>query len=165
MASPTEFYQTVGFHFAVSFNGAGLVDLDARFQSVSGLNAQLETETVKEGGENRFTHVLPVRRKFSDLILKRGLLSPEAGSKITEWCINAFQAFGQARANAPKRLLIEPVDLEVVLLNQDHEALMKWKVIHAWPKSWKIGDLHAEKSEVLIETLELHYNRFEFSNP
>lgn len=165
MVSPTEFYQTVGFHFAVSFDSLGLGAIDARFQSVSGLNAQIETETLKEGGENRFTHVLPARRKFSDLTLKRGLLSPKAGSKITEWCLNTFQKFDQKEANAPKRLFIKPVNLDIVLLNEEHQPLMKWKVIHAWPKAWKFGDLHAEKSEVLIETLELHYNYFEFSNP
>lgn len=165
MASTTEFYQTVGFHFAVSFKTKDFQALDARFQSVSGLNAQIETERLKEGGENRYTHELPARRKFSDLVLKRGVLSPEVGSKITEWCINAFQHFGQADQNSPKRLFIEPVNLEIVLLNEDHEALMKWKVIHAWPKAWKFGDLHAEKSEVLIETLELHYNYFEFTKP
>ena len=39
---------------------------------------------------------------------------------------------------------------------------MYWKIIHAWPKNWKIGEMNAEKSEVFIETLELNYNRYEF---
>jgi len=42
---------------------------------------------------------------------------------------------------------------------------MKWVVIHAWPKNWKLGEFNAERSEVLIETLELNYNRFEFVTP
>ena len=58
---------------------------------------------------------------------------------------------------------IEPINLDIVLLNENHEPLMKWKVIHAWPVSWKFGELNAEKSEVLLETLELNYNRFEFT--
>ena len=34
-----------------------------------------------------------------------------------------------------------------------------------WPKGWKMGELNAEKGEILIETLELNYNRFEFKDP
>jgi len=57
-------YPPVGFHFRVVFSGIGDSDVDSRFQSVSGLSMELETETVKEGGENRYEHVLPVRSKF-----------------------------------------------------------------------------------------------------
>ena len=41
---------------------------------------------------------------------------------------------------------------------------MKGKIMHAWPKNWKIGELNAERGEVLIETLELNYNYFEFTH-
>lgn len=152
-------YQHVNFYFAVTFEGLGVNDIksiDARFQSVTGLEAQIETETVKEGGENRFEHTLPGRRKYSDLVLKRGLLTPEASSKLTAWCLDAFE-----------KLQVQPINLEVALLGEGDErpqTLCLWKVIHAWPKSWKMGELNAERSEVLIETLELSYNRFEFKS-
>lgn len=175
-------YQHVGFHFAVNFTGLGQDEkgIDARFQSVTGLEVQLETETIKEGGENRFEHVLPVRTKYSALTLKRGMLTVKAGSEITKWCKSAFDAFGyntfdlKAANNAKsdksalikaKSLPVIPIDLEVYLLNENHKPLAKWKIIHAWPKSWKFGELNAEKGEVLLETLELHYNRFEFVDP
>ena len=147
-------WQHVNFHFEVSFNGIGSGHLDAKFQSVTGLDVQFETETLKEGGENRFEHVIPTRRRYADLILKRGLLSEEDNSLLTDWCKSAFE-----------RSLIRPVNLDVILLNEEHKPLLKWKVIHAWPKNWKMGELNAEKGEVLIETLELTYNRFEFVNP
>ncbi|MEL6675722.1 MAG: phage tail protein [Bacteroidota bacterium] len=151
-----EIYQTVGFHFSVYFHLAGFDSggIDTRFQSVSGLDIQMETESLKEGGENSFEHVLPVRRKYADLILKRGLLSPDSASEITKWFKQAFEEYN-----------IEPIDLDVELLNENHEVLMKWKVIHAWPKNWKIGELNAERGEVLIETLELNYNRYVFESP
>jgi phage tail-like protein len=81
-------YQNVNFHFQVNFN-FGSDDMDVSFQSVTGLDSTLETESVKEGGENRFTHMLPVRRKYGPLILKRGLLKP-SDSKLTAWLKNAF---------------------------------------------------------------------------
>ena len=147
-------YQTVGFHFRVIFTGlAGKKAFDVRFQSVTGLDVQLETETIKEGGENRFEHVVPTRTKYADLVLKRGLLSPATKSGITEWCQNAFD-----------KHQYQPINLEVHLLNEKHNAIMKWDVIHAWPKNWKLGELNAERSEVLIETLELNYNYSRFKS-
>lgn len=146
-------YQTVGFHFRVIFGFQQKSEIDVRFQAVTGLDVQMETESIKEGGENRFEHVVPTRTKYSDLVLKRGLLSPDHQSKITEWCKNTFDNY-----------LIEPIDLQVHLLDEEHNAMMKWDIIHAWPKNWKLAELNAERSEVLIETLELNYNMCRFNS-
>lgn len=162
MAQIDQFYQTVGFHFSVEFSGLGQNDrsVDARFQSVSGLDVQFQTETIKEGGENRFEHLVPTRRSYTNLILKRGLMSPASASIVTKWCKQAFDNLFLEVVQP-----IQPIDLVVNLLNDQHEVLMMWEVNHAWPISWKMGELNAERSEVLIETLELHYNRFTFKSP
>src|SRR3954464_15951810 len=81
-AQPERFYQTVNFHFKVDFNFDPKDGVDVRFQSVTGLDSNLDTETIKEGGENPPEHVLPVRRKYGPLTLKRGLLKPN-DSKLT----------------------------------------------------------------------------------
>jgi phage tail-like protein len=148
-----DFYQTVNFHFKVEFtlNEEGI---DVRFQSVSGLDVTLDTEQVKEGGENRFEHVLPVRSKCSPLILKRGILKPSA-SGLTRWLQRAF--------NDEE---LEPMEyVTIKLLNEEHEPLMLWTINNVWPRSWKIGELNAETGAVLIETLELNYNRLILSEP
>jgi phage tail-like protein len=116
------------------------------FQSVSGLSSELQTETIKEGGENRFEHELPVRTKFPNLVLKRGLIKD---SSLIRWCLNTFQ-----------NLEIRPVDLEVKLLNEEHKPLVTWAVKQAWPKKWTVEDLSAMDSKVLIESLELRYQYF-----
>jgi phage tail-like protein len=150
---PENFYQTVNFHFKVEFN-LGKEDIDIRFQSVSGLDSVLDTETVKEGGENRFEHVVPVRRKYGPLILKRGLIKP-ADSGITAWMKKAFD---------DENVSVLPT-VVIKLLNEQHQPLMSWTINNVWPRSWKIGELNAEQGAVLIETLELNYNRLVFSNP
>ncbi|MBK8565153.1 MAG: phage tail protein [Saprospiraceae bacterium] len=149
------FYPTVGFHFRVTFFGLpNGQEVDIGFQSVSGLDVSLDVEALKEGGENRFEHSLPVRRKYAKLTLKRGLLKP-GQSGLTDWCLDAFN-----------KMKVVPLNLiSVELLNEQHDVLMKWDVAHVWPTSWKVGELNAERSEVLIETLELTYNRFELKNP
>jgi len=147
----TAVYQTVNFHFRVDFNFDK--DADIGFQSVTGLDSTLETEPVKEGGENRFTHVIPVRRKYGPLVLKRGLITPNQ-SKLTTWLKKAFD-----------HEIVEPRDIvTIMLLNEEHKSLMHWTVNNVWPLSWKIGELNAEQGGVLIETLELNYNRLVFEN-
>ncbi|SRR5260221_10103637 len=153
---PGSEYQTVGFHFMVTFHGLPKAqDVDVRFQSVSGLDVEMETEPWKEGGENHFEHRLPTRTKYSaGLTLKRGLLGP-GKSGLTDWFRDAFV-----------HLKLQPLDVvSVELLNEKHEVLFKWDLEWVWPKSWKVAELNAERSEVLIETLELSYNRLAFKNP
>ena len=136
------YYPPVGFHFAVRFGISG-DDQDTRFQSVSGLNVEYETETINEGGENRFVHELPVRTKYSDLVLKRGML---IDSEVVKWCIDAFENRSFA-----------PTDLQVMLLNEAHEPLRTWNIVGAWPKRWSVSDFNAEENSLVIETLELSY--------
>lgn len=151
-AAPQAFYQTVNFHFKVDFNFDSGDGVDVRFQSVTGLDSVLETETVKEGGENRFEHVLPVRRKYGPLMLKRGLLKP-GDSSLTKWLKETFDGN-----------LVTPIEtVNISLLGEDHQALMHWTINNVWPRSWKVGELNAERGEVLIETLELNYNRLIFN--
>jgi phage tail-like protein len=149
--SPEYLYQTVNFLFRVDFR-LGTETFDMRFQSVSGLDATLETETLKEGGENRFEHVLPVRRKYGPLTLKRGVLTPSE-SGLTAWLKKAFDDEQ-----------VEPIPtVDIQLLNEEHEPLMYWTINNVWPRSWKVGELNAERGEVLLETLELNYNRLIFN--
>ena len=151
---PDILYQTVNFHFKVDFNFDAQDKTDIRFQSVTGLDSTLDTEQVREGGENRFEHVLPVRRKYGPLTLKRGLLKP-SDSALTKWLKQAFDDEQVVPLNT----------VTISLLNEEHKPLMHWTVNNVWPRSWKVGELNAEQGAVLIETLELNYNRLLFDNP
>lgn len=143
--SPGGYYPPVGFHFKVEFVGIGN-DNDIRFQSVSGLSIEYDTESFKEGGENRFEHKLPVRTKYADLSLKRGMLTD---SKVVEWCLKAFE-----------NREFQPVQVNVLLLNENHQPIKRWEVIDAWPKKWSVSDLNAQENGLVIETLDLAYKYF-----
>lgn len=139
-------YPPVSFHFKVEFNGISSQEKDVQFQSVSGLSVSIETEEFAEGGENRFKHTFPVRSKFPNLVLKRGMVTD---SQLIKWCRNAIENFQ-----------FEPVDLTIKLLNENHEPLMTWNVVHVYPVKWDVADFNAEESKVAIETIELAYNYF-----
>ncbi len=137
------YYPPTGFHFKVEFAN---LKSEFEFQSVSGLTMELETEEIAEGGENRFKHRLPVRTKFPNLVLKRGLLTD---SSLVKWCRDAIEDFD-----------INPTDITISLLNEEHEPLMTWNVVHAYPLKWAVADFNAEESKLVIETIELAYNYF-----
>ncbi|MDY8138097.1 phage tail protein [Aquimarina sp. 2201CG5-10] len=140
------YYPPVGFHFSVEFTGLSTSEKDHQFQSVSGLTVDIETEEITEGGENRFKHKIPVRTKYPNLVLKRGLL---VDSKVVDWCKKAVENFD-----------FEPINMIVKLLNEKHEPLLSWNIVHAYPIKWSIADFNAEESKVVIETIELVYNYY-----
>ncbi len=144
------YYPPIGFHFKVEFLGISTKKNDHQFQSVSGLSVDLETEEIAEGGENRFKHKMPVRTRYPNLVLKRGLL---IDSGVIEWCRNALENFD-----------ITPTDLIVKLLNEEHEPILNWNIVNAYPVKWDVGDFNAEENKLVIETLELSYNYFKVSS-
>jgi phage tail-like protein len=139
-------YPPVGFHFRVDFSLDGAQQGDARFQEVTGLTAEIGLEEIAEGGENRFVHRLPARSKYGNITLKRGLLS---GSGLIDWFRNAVEHHE-----------FKPIDVMVTLLNEDHEPLMGWSFVKAWPVKWIVSDFKAQENAVVIETIELAYNYF-----
>jgi phage tail-like protein len=136
----------VGFHFRVEFDVPGAGDRDMCFRDVSGLTMELEEFSYNEGGENRFSHKFPVRGRYPDLVLKRGLL---VDSALRAWI-----------ADAVHNLVIAPATVWVTLLNSEHQPLQTYSIFGAWPKKWVISDFGAESSEIVIETLELAYQHF-----
>lgn len=143
-------YPPVGFHFKVEFDLSGINENDFRFQEVSGISTELETTSIKEGGENRFLHHLPVRAKYNDLVLKRGLLND---STLLDWCKDAIE-----------NLSIAPTNVWVTLLNEQQEPLQTYSFINAWPKKWSISNFNAQESKLVVETLELAYQYFKIIN-
>ena len=140
------YYPPVAFYFSVKFGDISDDELDTQFQSVSGLNVELQTDSVKEGGENRFEHILPVRTKYANLIMKRGLVKD---TKVIKWILGTFQG-----------MTVTPADLTISLLNEKQEPLMTWNVVQAWPKKWTVDDLSAMDNQLVIESIELQYQYF-----
>lgn len=140
------YYPPAGFHFAVDFELEQSKDSDQRFQEVSGLSREINTEELKEGGENRYSYHLPSKVTYPNLVLKRGLLT---SSGIISWIRDAVENFR-----------IKPVNLNVTLLNEKHEPLAKWYIVNAYPVKWSISSLKADENAFVVETLELKYQRF-----
>lgn len=143
------YYPPWGFYYKVEFlipTAGPMPPDDARFQTVSGLSVEYDYESFREGGENRFEHKLPVRTKYGDMTLKRGMLT---GSAIVKWFLVAF-----------RDREFSPADVNVILMNEKSVPLRTWSVAHAIPKKWQVSDLNANESSIVVETMELTYRYF-----
>ena len=130
------------------FAGGGVPNpIDTRFQKVSGLSASFQTDSITEGGQNLYSHRLPTRAAYNNLVLERGLV---VGSPLSMEFNTAFSLFRFA-----------PSNVMVTLLGSQNEPLAAWMFIKAYPVGWALGTLDASSPAVAINTLELAYSRFQ----
>lgn len=152
-------YPSVGFHFLVRFEGLGdslslgpvtvsTADIDTRWSEVGGLNVEMTTEELVEGGENRFAHKLPQRAKYPNLVLKRGYFA-SLPSPLMKWANAAINDFD-----------IKPCQVQVMLLDEMHMPAGIWSFKNAYPVKLTMGDFKATDNSVLVESIELTYQFF-----
>lgn len=136
------------FAFRVEIDGA---EGDTGFQEASGLQVEFETEDIAEGGQNRFIHKLPTRTRYSNLVLKRGVVTKDDG--LGGWVSEAL-AESVVRKGGSKTIIVK-------LLNDQRQPLLVWTVFGAYPLRWEHAGLNAMGNDVLIETVEFSYQFFE----
>jgi phage tail-like protein len=143
---PSDIYPPAAFYFRVTI-GTDPDGPDTSFMEVSGISAELETEDVVEGGENRYTLKLPKAKRHGNLELKRGIASID--SPLVKWCIQVLEA---DLASA-----IELKGIRVDLMNEDKTAIRAWNFIDAYPVKWEVESFGSTKNEVAIEKIALTY--------
>ncbi len=139
----------LGFRFAVVFFAGGLVPnpLDIMFQKVSGLGSSIETTTVEEGGQNLYSQLLPTKVQHDNLVLERGLV---VGSPLVIEFNRAMSSFK-----------FTPSNVLVTLLHETSIPVSSWLFMKAYPLKWSVSDLDATANSVVIETMELTYQRMQ----
>ena len=140
-------YPLTSFFFEVSLDSIGTISCS----EVTGINAEMETLPLKEGGVNTFIYQLPVRTKYNKLTLKRGVLESHYREPFFEWIKKHVLEFDGE---------IEPVNAVIRLKNAEGEDVITWNINRAYPVKWTHGDLGSTKNEVFVETIELVYQNY-----
>ena len=137
-----------GFRFSVFFFAGGVNPnpLDIRFQKVSGLSAEVTTESLSEGGQNLYTQKLPTGIQYGNLVLERGMV---IGSPLNLEFNATMALFKFATSN-----------VLVTLLSESKLPLAAWLFMKAYPVKWSTSDLNAEPA-LVIDTMELAYTRMQ----
>lgn len=128
-----------GFVFKVEVEGL----LVGGFSEVSGLQAEVETETYREGGENEYVHKLVKGTTYPNLVLKRGITDSDL---LWRWHRNVVNG------------KIERRNCRIILLDCQGNEKWHWLCQDAFPVKWNGPDFKADTSSVAIETLELVHN-------
>lgn len=136
-------YPLVNFRFSVSIDDT----VDAAFSEISGLDTEMATETIEEGGENRFSYTLPTRGTHGNLVLKRGILDGSTG--LFRWCRDAMEQ------GLAKTLTLKTIN--VSLLDMANQPVLSWKVLDCWPVKMNVSPLDAKNGDVVVETLEFAF--------
>lgn len=142
--------------FGVFFFAGGVIPnpIDLRFQKVSGLSAEVELKTIKEGGQNLYSHRVPERISYGNLKLERGFNASLIPSPLTQEFNYAFSQFR-----------FYPSTVIVMLFNESERGITtpiaSWTFMNAYPVKWSISELNAESNTVLIDSMELAYSRFQ----
>lgn len=142
---------SVAFYFKVEFTISS-DQPDIAFKEVSGLSSELETEEVKEGGENRFRHRLPVRGKHPNLVCKRALV-PLKQSTLSQWIKKSVENDFDEQ--------FKTSSVFISLMDANGTKMAGWYLTNAFPVKWEISSFNAQKNELVIETLEFVYNTIE----
>ncbi|MGR9052706.1 MAG: phage tail protein [Gammaproteobacteria bacterium] len=139
----------LGFRFGVFIFAGGAIPnpMDFRFKRVSGLNAEISYSTIEEGGQNLFSHRLPDKVQYQNLVLERGM---PVGSLLAIEFNVAMSLFKFA-----------PSNVLVSLLDESGLPLANWLFIKAYPINWRISDLDADANGIVVETLEMAYQRMQ----
>jgi phage tail-like protein len=141
-----------GFSFIVEFGLLPQMPVDTQFQIVSGLNIAAEIE--RAAGSRIIDQSVPdkstISITYSELVLKRGL--PKV-SVVSAWCIDAFENNN-----------FKPVNLKIILWDAQQNPVSTWHVSHAIPVKRELSDFNAMESNIVIETITLHYTAFKTMN-
>lgn len=139
----------VAFHFAVVFLAGGVVPnpLDMRFQKVSGIQSEINTMTINEGGENLYAHRLPTRVSYNNLVLERGMVLDSPLSIEFEVAMSTLK--------------FSPSNVLVALLDDNGDPATAWLFYKAYPVKWSMSDFDATNNSIVVETMELAYTRYQ----
>ena len=139
----------LGFRFGVLFLVGGVAPnpLDTMFQKVSGIGSTVDTVAIEEGGQNLYTQKVPNKIQYDNLVLERGVV---VGSPLSMEFNEAMSLFKFSTSN-----------VLVTLLDNTNIPISSWFFMKAFPVKWSVSDLDATQNSVVIQHLELSYQRFQ----
>lgn len=147
-------YPLPKFHFLVEWGE----NLKIGFTEASGLDFETEVIEYREGSSKRYVKTSqPGMQKFTHVTLKRGTFEGNF-EYYKEWRKTVYFQEGNQTGSKYRRTVT------LKLLNENHEPIITWKLLNAWPSKIQSTDMKADANEVAIETMELVHEGLEIMN-
>ena len=132
----------LAFNFEVIITGISDDGKSAKasFMEVTGLEVEIAAIEYRTGSEDISVRKLPGLKKFSNIVLKRGVIGD-----LTFWNWLAQAMNGQVqRANG-----------SIILLDESRQEVMRWNFRRGWPCKYSGPSLNAKANDIAIESLEI----------
>ena len=129
----------LSFRFLVEIQGL----IVGGFSEVSGLQAETETEDIREGGVNDYVHKLPKITKYPNITLKRGITDSAA---LWNWHQDVVNGIIKRKSGF------------IILLDGEGNEKWRWSFERAYPVQWTGPELSADSNTVAVESIELAHN-------
>jgi phage tail-like protein len=140
-------FTTFNFLIEVSLgNAPGRAVCSANFSECDGLEATIETKTIREGGNNGTQIRLAGPLGYAMLTLKRGMTGD----------FGLWQWFRDTAANPRLR-----ADARIVLLGADRRPRMSFAVYRCMPVKIKAPAFNAKEGGLAIEEMQIAYESFD----
>jgi phage tail-like protein len=137
-----EGYPLPKFHFIVDWGD----EKKMGFTEVSGLSFETKVIEYREGTDRNLTKSKqPGLKEYSNITLKRGTFLGDI-KFYDEW----KKTFFFQEINAKFRSVVT-----ISMLNENHDPILQWTLLNAWPSKIQSTDFKADANEVAIETMEL----------
>jgi phage tail-like protein len=137
---------SVGHSFGLEFDGITIKSIT----EVSGLKMEQDVVELKQNGPDGKYVIkkLPGRWKAAEVTLTRGLTDDQSFEK---WVKDSqFGKMNDARKGGA-----------IIVFDYEGQAIKRYKLTNAWPKSLEIGSLKAGDTSVLTEKLVITCERLE----
>ena len=132
----------LGLRFWIQIEGVEI----AGFAECSGITIETEVFEYMEGGLNSYTHKLPVRTKYGNITVKRGV---DPGQDLYRWYMDSLDGLPKKRKN---------ISIMIYGPKPGTEPVKQWDLIEAWPVKWTGPDLKTDAGAAAIETVEFAHN-------
>lgn len=146
----------VDFYFLVNFQNMNGVKFRASFSEVDGMGWNFSTESKTTDSNGKLQ--MPTGISYSRLTLKRPLepLTEDFSKWINNCTMIMLLSGGTGSVEKNKAC-----DVIIKLLDKSGQPLAAWSCNHAYPVKYTVGSLDAGRSGLIMETVELVYNRLE----
>lgn len=139
----------VNFYFLVDFQSK-FDHFQTSFMEVSGLEMRLKSN--KKKNDSNVDVNMPTGISYGKITLKRAV--PTSNNDIfTQWAYKCLKA--------DKEKMIVSYDMIIKILDQEGKPVVGWNCSHAYPLKWSLGDLNAQKSDLVMETVVMGCNRID----
>ncbi len=116
------------------------------FSEVSGLEADLAPIEYRNGSEDITVRKVPGLKKFTNIVLKRGLIGDLT---FWNWILRGLN--GQ----------VQRAEGSIVLLDENKNEVTRWNFRRGWACKWTGPGLNAKNNEIAMETLEICHEGLE----